>query len=593
MKSKHWKFLRITVLSLLIVVLLTMSFWSRKYTSQSNTYSSLLSDPFLQLPTSNSVRVVWFTNWEGDFHNVIYGQRLNNSVRATTTKLSLVREDSDSHLDIDYQNPTSRDIWRHEAMISELKPKELIPYQVVSIHDGKEILSRVFTLAAAPQPNTPLKILLTSDHQLMPMAAANIQKVVETVGKVDAVFMAGDLVNIPDRASEWFDDHRGGAFFPVLQGRAKYKLDKSGIERIYHGGELIQNAVIFPAIGNHEVMGRFSDTASLKQQFTDAVPRSQAEKLYWQDRGNINKTGDPNIKEAWLKANSFNTDTYEEIFTLPENSSGGGKYYAVTFGDIRLIVLYVTNIWRSPSLESDIKGRYRERTEELNQPEKWGYGQHIFEPIVKGSSQYHWLEQELQSEAFKQAKYKIVMFHHPPHTLGGNIVPPYTDPLPQIEYDENEQITSVRYEYPQENDYIIRDVLPLLESAEVQLVYYGHSHLWNRFVNPQGIHFLESSNVGNTYGAHVGENKRPVPKDNPQLNYTETGDPNGLTPVIPTIRPLKDNSGKSLPYIASNDITVFSIFDTATGTVSSYRYDTRRPESAVVKFDEFMLIIPD
>ncbi|CCQ60429.1 hypothetical protein CWATWH0401_3766 [Crocosphaera watsonii WH 0401] len=28
-------------------------------------------------------------------------------------------------------------------------------------------------------------------------------------------FFAGDLVNIPDRASEWFDDKRGGAFFSL------------------------------------------------------------------------------------------------------------------------------------------------------------------------------------------------------------------------------------------------------------------------------------------------------------------------------------------------------------------------------------------
>ena len=50
------------------------------------------------------------------------------------------------------------------------------------------------------------------------MVAANLQKVVETIGKIDAVFFAGDLVNIPERASEWFDDKRGGAFFPCLQG---------------------------------------------------------------------------------------------------------------------------------------------------------------------------------------------------------------------------------------------------------------------------------------------------------------------------------------------------------------------------------------
>ena len=130
----------------------------------------------------------------------------------------------------------------------------------------------------------------------------------------------------------------------------------------------------------------------------------------------------------------------------------------------------------------------------------------------------------------------------------------------------------------------------MLESAGVQLVYYGHSHLWNRFVSPKGIHFLESSNVGNTYGAHVEDNKRPVPQDNPQLNYAETGNPNGLEPVVPTIKPLQNDSGKPLPYIASNDLTVFSIFDTGTGTISSYRYDTSKPESPVVKFDEFKLI---
>ena len=200
------------------------------------------------------------------------------------------------------------------------------------------------------------------------------------------------------------------------------------------------------------------------------------------------------------------------------------------------------------------------------------------------------MERELQSDEFQQAKYKIVMFHHPPHTLGDNIVPPYTDPLPRIEYEENKQIESIRYEYPPEDDYIIRDVIPLLESAGVQLVYYGHSHLWNRFVSPQGIHFLESSNVGNTYGAYLGDKKRPVPQTNSQPNYAEVGDPNGLTPVIPTLDPLKDESGKPLPYIASNDITVFSIFETETGTVSSYHYDTRNSTSPVIKFDEFRLM---
>ena len=530
--------------------------------------ASLLSDPFLQLPTANSVRVVWFTEFRGDRSYVKYGKQLEQEAEATTTKLSRVREDSDSQISDEYTQPTSRDIWRHEAMISGLIPNQKIPYQVFSVKDGETASSKEFTLASNPSPETPLKILLTSDHQLMPMTAANLQKVVETVGTIDAVFLAGDLVNIPDRASEWFDDSRGGAFFPGLQGRASYQLE----DTIYQGGEIIQYAPLFPAIGNHEVMGRFSTTKALKEQFYDAVPRAVAKKLYPQEA---------------IKNNSFNTDTYEEIFTLPESGSGGKQYYALTFGDVRLVVLYVTNIWRSPSTEPNVKGRYQERVSDLNSPEKWGYGQHIFEPISQDSPQYRWLQAELASEAFEEAKYKIVMFHHPPHTLGDNIVPPYTDPQVMIERNSEGGIQAAKYEYPIEQDYIIRDLIPLLETAGVQLVYYGHSHLWNRFKSPSGMQFLESSNVGNTYGAYLGDNKRPLPFDNP--NYIDAGDPNGLSPIMPTIAPIQDAMGNNLPYIASNDLTVFSIFDTETGIVSSYRFDTRQPNSEVIKFDEFKL----
>ncbi len=134
---------------------------------------------------------------------------------------------------------------------------------------------------------------------------------------------------------------------------------------------------------------------------------------------------------------------------------------------------------------------------------------------------------------------------------------------------------------------LIRDVVPLLEKAGAQLLLYGHCHLWNRFVSPSGTHFLETSNVGNSYGAAIGNTKRQVPVGN--KDYAITGDPNGLEPIVPTIAPLLDQDGQPLPHIASNDITVFTIFETATGTVSSYRFDTRQPHSTVVKFDEFNL----
>ncbi|WP_242037826.1 metallophosphoesterase [Tolypothrix sp. FACHB-123] len=544
----------------------------------------LLTDPFLQLPTENSVRVVWFTEFAGSQHTVNYGENLAETARASTIKLSRTREDQQSRVGNQtangqvYQQTVNRDIWRHEAEVTLSVVEGLTParvnYRVTSVReDGESVSSDVFTLAPNPKPGTPLKILLTSDHQLKPMTAANLQKVVETVGRVDGVWFAGDLINISDRASEWFDDNRGGAFFPALQGRANYTMNHDGVKTTYTGGQIIQHAPIFPCIGNHEVMGRFQRMASLDDEFNDTIPRAVAQRLY---------------SGKSLKNNSFNTDTYEEIFTLPTNKTGGKQYYAVSFGDVRLVVLYITNMWRTPKLDSPYRGRYQEAVADLNHPEKWGYGQLIYEAIAKGSQQYNWLAAELNSDEFKQAKYKVVMFHHPPHTLGDNIVPAYTDPVQIITRDDFGNIKSVRYEYPKNDDYITRDVIPLLEAANVQFVLYGHSHLWNRFVSPRGMHFLETSNVGNTYGAAWGERKREVPTGY-QEKYVELGDPNGLEPIVPTIAPLLGEDGKPMPYIASNNITVFSIFDTGTGTVSSYRFDTRKPDSEVIKFDEFQL----
>ncbi len=539
----------------------------------------LLTDPFLQLPTETSVRVVWFTEFAGVNHTVTYGENLKQTAKANTTKLSRTREDQESRVTNQtknnqvYQKPVWRDIWRHEAEVTGLTPGVRLNYRVTSGgEDGESVSSDVFSLAATPKPDTPLKILLTSDHQLKPMTSANLQKVVETIGRVDGVWFAGDLVNVSDRASEWFDNNSGGALFPGLQGRAKYEMTHNGVKTSYTGGQIIQHAPMFTCVGNHEVMGRFARIGSLDGEFDDTIPRVVTQKIY-QDKSLID--------------NSFNTNTYEEIFSLPKSKEGGKRYYAVSFGDVRLVVLYATNMWRPPSLDGKRKGRYQEAEKDLNNPENWGYGQLIYEPIAKGSKQYNWLEAELDSPEFKQAKYKVVMFHHPPHTLGDNIVPAYTDPIQIIERDGN-NIKAVRYEYPKDADYIIRDVVPILETANVQLVFYGHSHLWNRFVSPSGMHFLETSNVGNTYGAAWGDRKREVPIGY-QEDYVKVGDPNGLEPIVPTIAPLLGEDGKPMPYITSNDITVFSIFDTGMGTISSYRFDTRKPDSEVLKFDEFKL----
>ena len=45
-------------------------------------------------------------------------------------------------------------------------------------------------------------------------------------------------------------------------------------------------------------------------------------------------------------------------------------------------------------------------------------------------------------------------------------------------------------------------------------------------------------------------------------------------------------------HVSSNTVTVFSILDTDKGTVESYYFDTKHPNSKAQKFDEFSLVKP-
>jgi hypothetical protein len=47
--------------------------------------------------------------------------------------------------------------------------------------------------------------------------------------------------------------------------------------------------------------------------------------------------------------------------------------------------------------------------------------------------------------------------------------------------------------------------------------------------------------------------------------------------------------GRRLPYVASNEITVFSVLDTGEGVVTSYAFDTRRPDEGTWVLDRLAL----
>ncbi len=505
--------------------------------------AQLLSQPFLQLPRANSINVVWFTDFRGIDHRVDLQTTPPRVIAATTTQLSSVFGD-DPHGGLPYR----RDIYRHEAIVNELEPGVRYAYRVASHAAASTARSPRYELAALPPRGQPLRILLTSDHQLKPMVAANLTQVAATVGRVDAVFMAGDLINVADRASEWFDDPRGRAFFPNLQGVG------SGD---WPGAPILQHAPLFPTIGNHEVMGPLDDAISLDMRF------------------------------AAVRPGGFNATTYEEIFSLPSEGPGGERYYAQPFGDVFLISLLGSRPWRPPSLDGPAPSKYGE-PDQLS-PGKWGSGEFHLESLEPGSPQLDWLLATLSSPTCREARYKVLILHQSVHGLGENSVPVFSPPQARDGSDPP------RYDYPRAHDTWTQHVEPALRAAQVDLVLVGHNHIWNRFELGEGLHLLESSNVGNSYGCYCEENgrHRPFLPPEPGFNladYPAFGDPHGAKPVVPNVRPLQfASNGLPLPCVASNDTTIFSVLDTQRGCVTSYAYDTTDPNAKAFVFDEFFL----
>lgn len=580
--------------------------------------SSLLTEPFLQLPERDRVRVVWFTEQRGRTHHVFVGRgvdRLESGsalgltaerrrrgrgirlVPAKSVRLTRTAEDADSHLPAD-RRPTDgvspRPVWRHEAVVTGLRPGVREPYRVMSSDGRSTVLSNTYSLSAAVLPGEDAVVMLTSDHQAMINTPANMhfaqQTITKDLGPIAAVVFAGDLVNIPDRASEWFDDERGSAFFPVLQGRAG-RAGTDGV--VYTGAEIIQNAPLYPAIGNHEVQGRIDGHTSLNASFNNPVPVEVATAEYEKVAAQVNPRGDARVRARWIEDNSFSARTYEEVFTLP----GGERYYATTIGDVRLVVLYSTRIWRGTTANPDPAeraeiSRYQESREVLDRPLEQGYGEFIFEDIGVGSTQYRWLQKEIAGRAFREAGYRIVMLHEGPHGLGDNVMPQFAHPVRVEEKNDAGDLVGVRYDYPAAGNVALHDLATLLESAKVNLVYNGHSHLWNRFTSPSGTHYLEASNTGNSYGAFhpLSGLDRPVPPAPWNASdYHAQGDPGGLEPVVPTLAPLTTAAGEPTPFIGENRYVVFQALHTGTGELTSWYVDMEDTAAGAVRFDRFAL----
>lgn len=116
-------------------------------------------------------------------------------------------------------------------------------------------------------------------------------------------------------ASDWFDNFRPEwreapdraqvPLFPALQGT----FDRLLPEAAAPGGAILQNAPLFPAVGNHEVSGRFRPNVTItrngEEHFTDVQwmdndpqPRWFAEWRYAQLAPEVNPAADPALREA-------------------------------------------------------------------------------------------------------------------------------------------------------------------------------------------------------------------------------------------------------------------------------------------------------
>ena len=104
------------------------------------------------------------------------------------------------------------------------------------------------------------------------------------------------------------------------------------------------------------------------------------------------------------------------------------------------------------------------------------------EDVAPGSAQYVWLESELQSADYSAAKWHVVYFHHPAFTCAGL----YVDDLDVKQY-----------------------LVPLFEDYGVDIVFSGHNHLYERYLN-NGIYYIVTGGGGGGLDSLDPDTEAPI-----------------------------------------------------------------------------------
>lgn len=408
-----------------------------------------LTLPYVRFPETDRVHIAWVTTLDA-----AGSSRLRYSIGG-------VRREAVAHS----HALTRLDARLHVATIDGLSPGETVEY---TAHTG-DAATPAFTCRSKVSDGEGVRFLLTSDAQGSPLATQAIARVADVAGPFDFIVFPGDLPERPFVAEDWWAPVPNGnevgsrpethAFFPVFQGYAWTEASQGGHVQ---GAPLLQSLPLYAAIGNHDVAGVVG--------------------FDW--------------NPSRIDPRGSDTTTFEELFGPPDKPVGERKYYAFTYGNVRVVVLFVARAWRRADHVGKTGPTYEE--EHPEDPARWTHGRFPFTSIAPGSPQYEWLARELKSSAWSEAEYRIVALHHPIYSMGHDWTPPFVEPEPVEVRDERGVLRSRRYRYPAEKDVLRNDLAPLLARHGTHLVVYGHSHTYNRF-RVDGVHYLESSHLGKVY----------------------------------------------------------------------------------------------
>ena len=327
-----------------------------------NPIESFSRQPYVQLATDDSIRIVWRTRSDMA-PKVVFGTSVDSLSSSVPADQIITR----THPSLGEPNPIFKDApvdtQQFEATITGLKPLSTYYY---AIYDGEKRITPAdtsyrFKTNPVPGSETPVYFWVVGDSGTGGKAQAEVHtSMVEHTQKngrpIDLYIHVGDMAYGSGTNKEFSD-----RFFKMYE-------------------PTLRHTVCWASMGNHE--GRTSKGATGVGPFYDA----------------------------------YITPTKAEAGGLP---SGKEAFYSFDYGKVHFICLDSHDLDRRP-------------TGEMAQ----------------------WLKADLEKT---KAQFLVAFFHHPPYTKGSH------------DSDREGQLVEMR-----------EHIMPILESGGVDLVFTGHSHIYER-----------------------------------------------------------------------------------------------------------------